>query len=202
MRWKCPQIWDGGDVFILGGGPSLAQVDASRLVGQKAIAVNTAFKYFPQSPVMYFMDCHWLDRNWQELRKFRGLRVSSCPKTKELAWILFLDHNYATRYGLDDRPGFIARANNSGCGAVALGHKLGAKRAILLGFDMRVVDGQHNFHTEHTRKVAESLYRTQFMKGFEKLKVAADAAGYDILNATPDSALECFPQISLDEVLP
>jgi len=58
--WRVPRLWPGGECFILGGGPSLKDVDMSRLKGHRVIAVNNAFKLADWIDVMFFGDPRWL----------------------------------------------------------------------------------------------------------------------------------------------
>ena len=54
--WTAPRIWDGGECFILGGGPSLAAVDVGQLRGRRVIAVNQAYKLGDWIDVLFFGD--------------------------------------------------------------------------------------------------------------------------------------------------
>jgi len=54
--WTAPRIWDGGECFILGGGPSLRVEQVSSLQGHRVIAVNQAYKLGNWIDVLFFGD--------------------------------------------------------------------------------------------------------------------------------------------------
>ena len=56
--WSAPRLWRGETAFILAGGPS-ARPQVHLLEGQKVIAINSAWKTWPKSDVLYFADGRW-----------------------------------------------------------------------------------------------------------------------------------------------
>ncbi len=42
--WPIPKIWNKSTVFIIGGGPSLLDIDLSLLHDKRVIGVNQAYK--------------------------------------------------------------------------------------------------------------------------------------------------------------
>lgn len=54
--WKAPSMWDGGQCFILGGGPSLTVEQVESLRGRRVIAVNQAYKLGDWIDVLFFGD--------------------------------------------------------------------------------------------------------------------------------------------------
>jgi len=104
------------------------------------------------------------------------------------------------RDGLTTRPGdFVSWNRSSGAAAISLAHRLGAKRVILLGFDMRLIGGQKNWHDDHIEKFHKPFYR--HLKSFPAIARDARELGIEILNATPGSAIKQFPFVDLEEVL-
>ena len=87
---------------------------------------------------------------------------------------------------------FIA-GMNSGLYALCFLRELGAETIILLGYDL----GGRHFHGDHyhglkTPKDSDfDIYKVQFTK----------FTGCDILNATRESALGCFPTTTLERAL-
>ncbi len=198
--WHVPKMWPNSTVYILGGGPSLADVDVERLRGQNVIATNDAFLLGRWIPVMYFMDCKWFKWHDTELADWPGIRVTSCRECKDISWIKYLDTGHRT--DLDERPTRLSRGTNAGFGAMALAIKLGAVRPVLLAFDMRVVNGKANWHDNHQREVSDNIYESQFFKSFAAAKGILKARGIEVINATPGSALPMFPIVSPEEVYP
>jgi len=49
-------MWEGETAFIVGGGPSLLDVDISVLEGKRVIGVNNAYQLLPNAPFLVFHD--------------------------------------------------------------------------------------------------------------------------------------------------
>lgn len=63
MRWVPDKIWDGLECFIIGGGRSLKEgFDFDKLIGEKTIGCNDAYKLGPKiCNICIFGDKKWLD---------------------------------------------------------------------------------------------------------------------------------------------
>lgn len=202
MLWEVPELWKDRTVYILGGGPSLDGFDFERLKGERVIAVNNAYMpgRAPWAPVLYFMDWGWYGIHKNALAKWSGLKITSADKCKNEPGIKVV--RWRHRLGLDDDPRFMTRGTCSGFGAISIAAKLGGKKIILFGFDMRVVDGRHNYHNEHFREIKTEIYVNNFIRPFESFVKAAEERGIEIINATPGSALPSFPIVDPEEVFP
>lgn len=202
MWWTVPKLWPDRTVYIIGGGPSINNIDLERLKGERVIAVNNAYMSgrAPWAPVMYFMDWNWYNWHKKALARWPGLKVTVCDKCKNEGGIRVLKWRH--RLGLDEDPRFITRGTCAGYSATSLAAKLGASKIILLGFDMRIVDGEHNYHNEHKRDVLPGIYVNNFIRPFQSLVEPAKEWGIEIINATPDSHLPYFPIVDPEEVLP
>lgn len=198
--WHVPKMWKGSTVYILGGGPSLQDVDIDRLRRQHVIAVNNSYQLASWIPMMYFMDCVWFHWHMKELSSWPGIRITSCRECLETPWVKYLDQGHRTKF--DDRPHFMTRGTNAGFGAMVIAIKLGATKIILLGFDMRLIDGNANWHKDHDRETPEEIYAHQFYKSFNQIKPELEIRGIEVINATPGSALPTFPIVSPEEIYP
>ncbi len=194
--------------MILGGGRSLSQANLKLLSQSRVIAINDAYK-LAQWDMCYFKDGNWYyqnafkDRpeagsNADNLKNFKGLKVTSCSDDIEEEDILRLQRG--RRDHLERDPRFITHCNNAGAEAVALAIMLGCNLLVLVGFDMRQVDGRHNYHENHEREMPDSIYSEYYMKPFSSLSQAAKELGVDIINCTIGSALDTFPIVALEEV--
>lgn len=192
-RWHVPKIWKS-DAFILGGGPSLLDVDLWQLKGKNVIAVNNAYRVAPFAQFLYFMDGRWWDWHEEALQHWPNTMVTSCERAAETGRVKYLKRG--RRNVFDPRPGYISKGSNSGHGAICLATALGATRTILLGFDMHAEKG-HNFHQEHGRVVPETIYKSNYFISFEMLAPTLPE-GVEVINATPDSALKVFPYRPLE----
>jgi len=92
------------------------------------------------------------------------------------------------------------KGGNSGFQAFNLAVQFSSTKIILVGFDMRIDRGVH-WHGKHNRGLCNP--RPPTIKHWidrldgeaEKLK----ALGVDVVNASPDSALQAYPKLSIEE---
>jgi hypothetical protein len=228
VGWKVPRIWEGGTCFIIGGGPSMLsqfdipedliqkvyhkQADPSvyssymeKIHNEHVIAVNMAFRIGPWIDIAYFGDPGFWKTNRDELLKFKGLRVTCADAIEPIygAKLKYLRKNPKRRNGITNDPSFVSWNHNSGGSAINLAVHLGVKRIILLGFDMKV-DAHHNQHWHkyyYTNPKTVNGTMAMHKKGFPQIAEDAKKLGVEILNASPDSALDCFTKINLKDIL-
>jgi hypothetical protein len=62
---------------------------------------------------------------------------------------------------------------------------MGAARVVLVGYDMRVVDGREHHHAEYSGPRDLDQYAREFVPAFNGWRAAAEAVGAEIVNATP-----------------
>jgi hypothetical protein len=171
-------------------------------VGHPVIAVNDAYRRVPGAQVLYACDAAWWHHH-KGARGFKGQRWSSHGSAT---------HNNKTQvaelYGVRLVPGrdgphgfsldpvVIHYGSNGGFQAVNLALLMGASRVVLVGFDMH---GSH-FFGRHPKPLRNVTNFNGFIRAFERAARHLPA-GVQILNATPGSALRCFPMVSLDDVL-
>lgn len=88
---------------------------------------------------------------------------------------------------------------NSGAGAIALAVHLGARRVVLLGYDCQKTGGKAHWHGDHPAGLGNAGSVGKWPGQFARL--AADLKGFDIVNATRQTALNCFARKPLEEAL-
>lgn len=178
-----PLDWSGKTAVIVGSGPSLSSTDLESIRGHKIIAVNLSWRLVPWADVLYASDGMFWDC-YKGVPEFGGRKITSSRAAAE-------------RHGLE-----IAFMNgtSSGFRAIWLAAELGASPILLVGFDMHARNGSHwhedydyplrnpGFHEMKVWHMEFNLYR----KKFAELK---------IINCTPDSALQCFDKLPLNEAL-
>ena len=200
--WRVPKLWPGEECFILGGGPSLGQIDIERLRGRRVIAVNQAFKLAPWIDVLFFGDCRWLSQYGQTLIDFAGLRVTTCEKHHGVKGVLAVRRKNGP-FGISRDPSVLLWNLSSGACAVGLAAHFGVKRIVLLGFDMRKIDDKAHWHEDYVKmrgsKVKEPYNR--FMRPFPQIAKDLARRGVECVNASPGSALTEFPIVEQEEVL-
>ena len=200
LNWKVPKLWPNSKVFILGGGPSLNQMDFSGLKDHWVIGVNNSAFIGDFVDVLFFGDCKWYDHNREAIRAFGGIKVTTCNRSQSFPGV---NHVFpgGKSQGLFPNPQRIVWNRNSGAAAINLAMHFGASRIVLLGYDMRVVDGKHNWHNDHPTTPPESIYEKRFLPVFPAIAKDAKRFHLEIVNATPGSALLDFPMVSLEDEL-
>jgi hypothetical protein len=183
--------------YVVGGGPSIADLDVEKLRHKNIIVTNNAYQLVPWAQYLYFMDAGpntFYDIHKDKLHTFKGQIVTTAHQLSGHKEFIYLPQG---KYSLEMDS--MHRGSNSGQGAIQLAAKLGAKEIILLGFDMRKVDGKNNYHNEHKQRVRDNLYETDHIPKTETLKPFLDSHGIKVINCTPNSALKCFPIEPLEE---
>lgn len=187
----------------------MLQVPYQRLEGRRCIAVNNSYRLAPWAELAWFGDIKWWDWHRQELLA-SGIPIATCCENVKLqqemgegdrARIRFFNRDGDHRFGLTTRTGpFVSWNRSSGGAAISLCHRLGARTIVLLGFDMRRVEGEKNWHQDHKEPRHVNPFRRHLTPFLHILEDAA-ALGISILNATPGSAIHQFPFINLEDLL-
>jgi hypothetical protein len=206
---KIEEMWPDSTVYILGGGPSLNDMDLGLLEGKNVLGVNQAYKIKDcRVGACYSGDRRWYTWNKRKIRKFDGILYTSYPKfVPDQENVINVGR--MTRYGISDKSrSSICWNNNSGGSAINVAYWLGAKRIILLGYDMGKKGRNFNWHNEYPKKPdidgatgrARLPYR-MYLKSFDYIAQDAKRLGLEILNATPAGNLNRFPRVELKDVV-
>ncbi len=100
--------------------------------------------------------------------------------------------------GFSTDPSVIHYGDNSGFQALGLSILLGSPYIVLVGFDMRHVAGKSHFFGDHPQDLFQRQEYESFAKKFDK---APPPDGVTIINATPGSALRCYPMMNLEDAI-
>ena len=192
--------FQGETIYIIGGGPSLKEFNFSSLAGCRSIAINKAILYHMAADVLYWTDGRFYTWFKNEVDSYKGLKFSLKPGSQYTPDIQIL--RKGKPYGLEEDPQTLAHGFNSGYAAINLAYHLGAKRIILLGFDMTNDGNETHFHDGYpTRAAGNKIYADKFLPGFKQLNAEIKLKGIHILNASPYSKLNIFPKITLEQAL-
>lgn len=171
------------------------------------IAVADSYRLMPWAQVVYGCDTSWWEVH-QTCGGFAGEKWACHEQDRNPAEIHGNDkRDIADRYGVNlvnGRDGdefsfdqsFIRYGSNAGFQAINLAILFGATRIVLVGFDMRHVGGKAHFFGDHPpslRRLDDDGYRG-FVKRFERAAKVLPPH-ISIVNATPGSALTCFPMM-------
>ncbi len=194
-----------GTIAILGGGPSLTQNQVNAVKHLPVIAVNDAYKLAPWANVLYGCDAKWW--KWND-PFFRGTKAALKWNAETGAFHNGWDdverrdiHALASTgtLGLESSPNSLRTGMNSGYQAINLAVHLGGRQIILLGFDMKAINGKDHWFGAHPDGVAPPY---DSMRGcFPSLVDPLKKKGVEVINCTPDSALDVFPKMELAKCL-
>lgn len=198
--------WEGGSCAIIASGPTAKKANIAVLRGvMPVIAIKENIELCPWADVVYGCDAAWW-KNSQGLPKYAGLKVAFEKTLKpQFPDIKFVD--IAAQKKIDRiltvMPGTLGSGGNSGFQAVNLAVQFGAKRILLIGFDMHDRGGVHwygraggmgrsNPNEENFRRWRAAFHAS--MPDFE-------SAGVEVVNATPFSSLTCFKKSTIEAAL-
>lgn len=199
-HWAAQPLFDGATVFILGGGPSLKDMDLSAIQEDyKVIGVNDSYLLGEWVDICFFGDFHWLVAHKEELAKWPGMKITNAPNVLGTKGI-FVMERLTKQFG---RPDQLSWWKNSGATSIVLAGMLGAEKVVLLGFDCKLGKvGESNWHSNNLNVNTARTYK-EFDYMFQLLATVLPKQfpNMKVVNATPDSALDVFPKATLEEVL-
>lgn len=203
--WRVEPIWRGETVAILGNGPSLIREDVDACRGRvRVIAVNDALSLASWADLHYFCDLRWwrLRRGEPWYRAFRGIRATLENPDARAEEPAIRGVRFGGTFGICDEPDAICTGGNSGYACVNLAAHLGASSVLLLGFDLRPVEGRSHWHGGYPWP-AEADHYARMMSAFRTLARALSDPPRSpvVLNCTPGSVLRDFPETALSEAL-
>lgn len=112
---------------------------------------------------------------------------------------------YWIRCGKDNgfcrEPDTINGGGNSGHQAIHLAATFGAKKIVLLGFDMQRTGGKEHWHGRHEGNLPNGKGFPGWMKSLAFLARDLEKMGVEVINCTRQTALRCFKMGKLDETL-
>jgi len=184
-------------VFLVGGGPSLKKVNLSLIKNERVIGINNAYQLGSWVDVCWFTDSRWFDWHKEKLLNFAGLKVHCVNRLKYVGWLKRLLRGKPM--GIEKNPGVVSWNKCSGSSAINLAYHFGAKRVVLIGYDMQRVDDEANWHSDHPYPKKDPY--DNFLKCFPSIAKDAEELGLEIINATPGSLIDVFPITTLEEAI-
>jgi hypothetical protein len=171
-------------------------IEARRRDACRVVVISDNYLRVPNADAIYSADGSWWKEHLDRVRHCSG----------EL-WTQ--DHAASVKYGLrwvefviGDKPlaaddARISGGRNSGLQAMMLARQFGARKIILVGYDM---DGPQKWFGLHNGLLANGD-STTFIKHFENIAPALCAEGTEVINCSPGSRLECFPRADIAATL-
>jgi hypothetical protein len=189
-----PRLFPGQTIVCLASGPSLTKSDVQSVQGRvPVVAVSNTYTLAPWADVLFSCDAKWWRWHEAQTTTFPGLKYTLDARLNrpDVQWLRTTGHE-----GLELDPTGVRTGRSSGYQAINIAVHLGASRIVLLGYDMH---GDHFFgsHPDRSRPPF-SLCMRLWPSIVEPLK----AAGVEVINATPGTALTVFPQVPIAQALP
>ena len=193
------------DITIVGGGWSVRQINLSRLPGL-VIGVNDSAIVLPRCDIAISMDRIWIENRAEILRsrKMRTFIRRSTLKNVE-PWpemtAFECDH---TSTVMADQPGKLNGTNSGMCG-LNLAYQLRPSRIFLCGFDMSRGPLGEPYHypayawASPAGATSDGKYAA-WARQFGPAAAACQAAGIEVFNVSPTSAVDAFRRITPAEM--
>lgn len=198
---------------VIAGGPSLTDADlvATTARGCEVIAVNDAYRRC-RPDVIYAADGAWWDAYarahvWPcDSRPYPGATEvgAECWTATPLA-----AERYGLRLaeiqngeGLSVEPGRLVHGGHSGHQAVNLAVQRGARRIILLGFDMMAAeDGRRHWFGDHPGAMHKESPYPRWAAAFDTMARALDRMGVEVINCSRRTAITAFPRSRIEALV-
>jgi hypothetical protein len=191
-------IFLGDTIYIVGGGTSLKGFDFNQLKDKTVIAVNKAFLHIPFAQVLYWSDTRFFEWHSKEMEFFKGIKVTCRPQPKRSDVINLLNTG---KTGLETMSYGLRDGGNSGYAAINLAYHLGAKKIVLLGFDMQTNGKETHWHDGYVSTADTGTMERLMIPNFDSLVEPLEKRKIKVYNASPNSKLTCFQKITIEEAL-
>lgn len=199
MAVTVPRLFPDQTIVCLASGPSLTANDVDACRGKApVVAVNDTYRLAPWADVLYACDAKWWDYH-NGVTMFPGLKFSLEKKADRWLGVQVLERS--NDRGLDLSPARLCTGMNSGYQAINLAVHLGARRILLLGYDMQVQGKRSHFFGDHPKGLQRSAAYEQCCERFASLVEPLKSLGVSVINCSRQSALKAFPRQPLVEAL-
>ena len=199
--WEPDRSFEGLAVTLIGGGPSLADLDLDILRGHRFVAINSGCrKVRPIATAddpLYFTDNSWNENRPELARDWPGPVITSNRNAKARLGnaVRRIDFT-ALVERLRAFPDHVGAS--SGHGAACLAAVMGAKRIVLVGFEGQAIDGRTHGHDDYYQHDM-AAFRDRYLPAWRGLAACFERMGVEVVNATRQSAITDFRFAELGE---
>lgn len=209
---------EGRTITVIASGPSAGSTTQAQRRRFPAICVNDAWRLHPDAEAIYAADPRWWEIHAESIADtWKGGRLfGSHTCRSEYAFrpgaitgagtgrARLERRRVVFEPGLSNAPGRTLHAGgpvgNSGAQAIGLAAEANPWRILLLGFDMRPVDGKDHFFGAHPAPLNQVSPYEVFWKGMWSMAAALNERGIEVLNGSPESALPYWRKLSAAEL--
>lgn len=166
--------------------------------------INDTYRMVPRADVLYACDGKWWRKHYDAVRDAidRNEFVGELWTQDEAA-----ARNYPGIARIVGRSGkglgreMLHFGGSSGYQVLNLSYLWGARRMILLGYDNKKArDGRSHWFGDHPPDLGQHQPFNLWAGNFPILAADLAREGIEVLNATADTALTCFPRVTLDAI--
>jgi len=199
-RFRVPRCWAGASALFVASGPSLtaAQIAAWRPHVDRVVVINNEYRLVPDADLLWCTDEDWYRDHRVGVLEFasRGGRVATLENYHLQDEIpgLWCVHNMGSE-GFHPHPDGIMHGRNGGASALHVGAHMGVTLAVLLGYDCRLgPGGKTHHHGDHPPGLCnpDADCTANWARLFRKLAPELERRGMRVINASADTALDCF----------
>lgn len=150
--------------------------------------------------MLYACDSRWWKEYAEEVAGFAGERWMLGPTFACQPGVSQIEG--ADMPGISGNPRRIFTGGNGGYQAIGLAVLWGARRIVLLGYDMQRAGGRAHWHADHNEQRLGNPHDFETWRA--RLAVAASDLrhlGVEVINASRETALTCFDRVPLEEAL-
>jgi len=195
--------WSGETVVIVASGPSAASAPVSLARGlARVIAVNESWRLAPWADALWGCDVDWWDHAGGA-PEFAGLKFTVDARAAEHWPDLRLVPVRRPHYAIVQEPiGTVGWGGNGGFQAVNFAAHAGARRILLVGFDMSIRGGLH-WHGPHPGAMANPRAGNVgvWRRTLDGAAAALAAMGVEVVNCSEASTLRAYPKAPLEAAL-
>lgn len=171
----------------LASGPSLTKDDCEKVRHLPTVVCNLTFRTAPWADVLVAHDSRWWRHYGAEAKEsFNGRRIGSTYVAKDC--------------GAEWNRSFLW-FDNTGCAAISLAVREGAKRVLLLGYDCQQTGGRWHHHEDYSGHITNCRSMKYWPDRFAKVAKYAAKSGVEVINCSRETALTCFDRRPLEECL-
>lgn len=193
-----PRLFEGETVVIIGSGPSLIKEDVEYCKGKARIAVlNDNHKIAPWADILYAADTGWWDF-YEGVPEFAGAKWTQSKEAAERYGLNFVDGKWSPGISHAD---YIHYGYNSGFQCCNLVYIMGAKRILLLGFDMQKTNNKRHWFGNHPTPLHVSSDYLLWVKYMDRAARRYAKAGIEVINCSRETALQEYRRALITDCL-
>lgn len=178
--------------LVLATGETAGTVGVNDAIGRaRCICVNDAFRLAPWAEALYACDFAWWYVHHEATRDFQGEKLTTDRRAAERFGVTLLRGEH--RDGLSTDPAFIHFNKNSGAQALNIATLAGARRLLLVGFDM----GGTHFFGDHPKPLRRDTPFAELIGKFGPIRaqLAGSLAARCVVVGL-ESRLRSFPKVA------